>query len=214
MIRRILGSALLVLFVATGAYAQVATRFFVVPKTGTGSLEDTIRPKYVMELGAMDWQAVNYGRDDAYLVGAVLTPAQVSALASNIDAIVIPAQLDNAIGLSGVSAVQSALEGLHVPAQWVTQTHTYRQVVGAVGRMFFLMQTFGGMTGYALFQQAGITLDTRINQLTQQQRSDLLAAASAKGLDTSGVTGPMTLRQALRLLAEQIQPFTVMGETF
>ena len=191
----------------------MAKRFYVVPKTGDGSSpENSIRPKYIGD-GDVPYGAMDYGLEETYLVGAEVTSEQHTLLASQLDVTAIPADLDGLIGLTALSTVQSKLEGMYIPADWVTTSHTYRDVIRLTGKLFLYMQRFHGRQLRKFFE-GGIALDTRVNQLTQAQRQAMEDAAVSLGLDVSGITGPMLLRQALKILADQIPPFVLFGETF
>lgn len=198
--------------VALTASAQEATvlRFYIVPKE-LGA-HDTVRPKYVWPV-ATRYEAADYGLEDVLLVGAELTPTDHTTVAANLDVIAIPANLDSTIGLTALSTVQQKLEGLRIPSEWVTTDHTYRDVLRLTRKVFGLFQRFDGLFQRKFFE-TGITLDTRINQLTQAQRQALIDAATSLGLDTSPITGPMPIRQAIRILAQQLPSITMMGEVF
>lgn len=192
----------------------MASRFYIVPRigTGTGTTPAThFRPKYIGDLGVL-YAAMDYGLEGTYLVGAEVTPAQHTALAAEADVIAIPLNLDNAIG-GALSQVESALETLNVPAGWVTTTHTYRQVIGAVGRLFRFMRTFAARQRRVFFE-SGVTLNLQMNDLTAAQRNALAEAATFLGLDISGITGTTTIRQALKILIDQMGPFTLFREAF
>src|SRR5688572_2251526 len=187
----------------------MAKRFYVVPKIVEGP---GIKPKYVGSLGVA-FAAMDYGLEDTFLVGAEVTPEQHTGLASELDVIAIPANLDQQIGLTALETVKSRLEGLHVPSDWVTTSHTYREVVRLTGKLFLYMQRFHGQQ-LAVFFSGAITLDTRVNQLTNAQRTAMTVAAESLGLSVASITGPMLLRQALKIIADQIPFFDLFGETF
>ena len=214
MTRRLFLCAVAVLVLAGVAEAQdVAVRFYIVPKIGDGlSPATTFRPKYIVDLG-VPWSAMDYGRETTMLVGADVTGAQNTTISANLDVTAIPAGLDTNLSAGAVATVQNALENLKMPGTWVSTASTYREVVGTVARMCLLMQRFDGMNA-ATFFQSGITLDTRINQLTQTQRDRLSAAATSLGLDISFITGSMTVRTVLRNWVLQMGPVTLHGETF
>jgi hypothetical protein len=191
--------------------AQESTvRFYIVPKATDAN--NRTRPKYVFAMG-LPYTAMDYGLEDTYLVACEPDAAQHTTLAANIDVIAIPAPIDDAIGLTALTTVQNRLEGMHVPAGWVTQNTTYRQVVGLLGKLFVFMQRFHGLNLRTFFE-AGITLDTRINQLTQAQRNALIDAATDLGLETSAISGSTTIRAALKIVADQLPGFTLRGEVF
>lgn len=190
----------------------MAKRFYVVPKFTPDGPDPAIEPKYIGALG-VPYAAMDYGLEDTFLVGADVTTEQHNALAAEVDVISVPANLDSQIGLTALATVENKLEGLHVPADWVTTSHTYRDVLRLTGKLFLYMQRFHGRQ-LSVFFTGAITLDTRVNQLTTAQRNAMLDAAISLGLDTSAITGPMLLRQALKILADQIPSFTLSGETF
>lgn len=199
----------------------MALRFYLVPKTIVTRPPGSTAPKYVGDqafwigLGLpliTNWAAMDYGLENTMLVGAQVSAAQQTTVAGQSDVTVIPANLDSAIG-GALSAVQAALEALHIPAGWVTSGHTYRQVIGKVGRLFQILQRFTGRERRTFFE-SGVTLDTAISALTTAQRTALLATAQSLALDTSAITGATLMRQALKLVLDQLPAFTLMGETF
>jgi hypothetical protein len=58
----------------------------------------------------------------------------------------------------------------------------------------------------------GLTLDTTIAQLTNQQKQRLLDVATDFNLDTSAATGSTTLRQVLKAFADAMPTPTVNGQ--
>lgn len=189
----------------------MAKRFYVVPKDGDGTNDSPFRPKYIDDAG-LGYSAMDYGLEDTFLVACEVSDAQHTLLASQLDVIAIPAELDGLIGLPALATVQSKLEGLHIPADWVTTNHTYRDVIRLTGKLFLFMQRFHGTFLRKFF--LAVNLDTRINQLSQTQKTELLDVAASLGIDTSSVTQSMTLRRALKLLADQLPAFVLRGETF
>lgn len=192
----------------------MAIRFYLVPKIGTGATpQDAFRPKYVADGGiAGVFQSLDYGQEDAFLVAAEVTPAEHTALAAQTDVIAVPSPIGDQVSAVALSVVQSRLESLNMPGAWVTTQHTYRQVLRAVAGFIRLMQRLNGSGGGRLFP-VGITLDSRVNQLPVAVRQAFLAAAASLGLDTSAITGTMLIRVALKILADQLPPLTLGGET-
>lgn len=189
----------------------MALRFYLVPKAGDGLTPATaFRPMYVADLGVL-CAAMDYGLEDLMLVGADVTPAQHSAIAAHADVTAIPANLDAQIG-GNLATVQAALEGWNLPAQWVTSGMTYRVVIGKVGRLLKFMERYRGRQLARFF--ATTTLDALVSSLSQAQRDSIHDTADSLGLDTSSITGSMTIRQALKILLEQLDGFTLAGEAF
>lgn len=202
--------AALVLFTAV-AEAQTDVAFALVPKVGDGLTPATaFRPKYVGagDLGAgldlVGWVGMDYGAEPIFLIRVSLSPAQRTALQSQPDALVVPANLDNNVSALALAAIQSQLEAANIPAEWVNTSLTYRQVLRRFRRIITFMQRWNGLFPFNRLFDAGVALDTRINQLAAAQRQRLIDVADNLGLDRTGVTNTMTLRQALRILADQL----------
>ena len=220
--RRILGAVAMVLLAATIASAQgVSVRFYFVPKIGDGLTRETaFRPKYVDpgELGiGLDiqgaWSGMDYGPESVFLLAIDVTTEQHNALSAQTDVLAVPA-LDNTVSAVALPTVQAKLEAMNIPSEWVDTGITYRRVLRTVVKIIQFAQRYYGMFHGAndrLFG-SGVTLDTQWNQLSPGARARVRAAADSLGLDYSGVTNTMTLRQILRLVGDQLPSVTVRGE--
>ncbi len=187
------------------------------PAVGDGLSQATIRrAKYAdLDLLRAGWTlapyvAMDYGLEPVFLVSANLSGSDHTLLAGQSDVTSVPANLDATVTAGALTTVQNALEALNLPAQWVTTSHTYRQVVGVVIRVSLLAQRFHGK-GFGRIFDGGVTLSTTIGSLPQQKLNNLEEAAQSLGFDTSGVTGGMTIRQALKLLGDQWTPSILFG---
>lgn len=189
------------------------TRFYVLPKVAVTEPLPSFEPKYLSGLGISNAESVDYGLEDTYLTGAEVTGEQHTALAGEIDVIAIPADLDANIGLSALSTVKSKLEGLNVPAEWVTTSHTYRDVLRLTARLFQFMQRFHGRSGLTLFL-AGIELDHTVGSLSQAHFDAVADAAQQLGVSLSGITPSSTIRFALRTIALRVPAVIIKGEIF
>lgn len=167
--------------------------FFIVPIEGAGTSHDPRRPKYIPALG-VEWAQVYFGNTS--IVWASTTPQQETIVGANSDALVVP-PLDNQVALV---ATQNALEAQSIPAQWITAGMTYRIVLRIIVGMAQLIQRLQGMGVNATV--AG-NLDKTISQLPVAVRNNLAAAAQSLGIDTSGIDGTTTLREALRQVGQQ-----------
>jgi hypothetical protein len=175
------------------------------------------RPKYVdpgslgvgLDIGA--FASLDYGTEPIYLLRAELTQEQRTALQSQPDVMVVPANLDATVSALALTTIQAKLEAANLPAHWITTDMTYRQVLRGFRRVLTFMQRWQGL-GFARLFASGVTLDTRLNQLTATQRQRLSAVADDLGLDSSGVTNTMTLRQVLKLIADQLPDITFGGD--
>jgi hypothetical protein len=157
---------------------------------------------------------MDYGAENLMLVAVDLTPAEFTQVNSNVDVLAVPANLDANVSALAVDTIQSKLEASNLPAEWVTTALTYRQVLGRVMRVIGVAQRYQALFG-RIFSGA-ISLDTRMNQLTQAQRQRLLDVAADLGIDASSVGPTTTVRQVLRILADQLNPNGLVfgGETF
>lgn len=179
----------------------MAIRWYLVPKIGTGVQGDAFRPKYIA--GAIaEWRAIDYGNDLAFLVEADVTNSQHNTINGNADVLSLPTNLDTTIGAS-LATVRAKCEALGIPAGWMTSAMTIRQALRWVGRLFLLNQRLQGRSNLRLLP-AGVMLDTIISDLPTALRNGLIDAAQSWGVDTTGVTGSMTLRQALRQVADNM----------
>jgi len=218
----LVGVFCMAMLVAGIAEAQTDVRFYLVPKvvrTG-GPFGTYISPKYTEpgELGAGwdltgRWSAMDYGLEDLFLMGVDVTPEEHTSLNAQTDVIAIPSPITANVSAGALSVVRSRLEGANLPGNWVTTAFTYQQVLAIVGRVVTFAQKYQGMFNAPLFA-SGITMDTQINQLTQLQRQRLQTTANFFGLDYSGVTSTSTMRQVLKLIADQMPGFVLRGVQF
>lgn len=191
----------------------MAIRFYLVPALGTvgAGFSDPIRPKYILALAVpKEWK--DFGWEGTFFVGADVSNAQHTTLAANADVVSIPLNLDSQVG-ANLTTVTAQLEALNIPADWVNATHTYRDVLRNIFKLFQFVNRLTARQGARLFA-GGVGLNTLVSDLTQNQRAALLTAAQSLNLDTSEVTGAMQLRQALRIILMQLPSVMVMGETF
>jgi hypothetical protein len=195
-------------------------RFYLLPKIGDGIFTNPLRPKYTDDeaLGvgwslAGRWSAMDYGLEDLFLMGADVTPEEHALLDAQADVTAIPTPIASNVTAGALGTVQSRLESVNLPGSWVTTAFTYQQVLAIVGRVVAFAQRYHGLYGTRLFSVT-ITLNTQVNQLTAQQRQRLQTAAESFGLDYSGVTGTTTMRQLLKLIADQMPGFVLRGVQF
>jgi len=184
------------------------------PAIGTGaSREDMRRPKYAdaMLSAGVRYSCMDYGLMPVFFVAAEVTPEQHTTLAAQADVIAIPADITQEIG-AGVATVQARLEQLRIPADWVTASHTYRQVLRRVLAWFMFAQRHHGLHGERLFPDAA-DLETRVGQLDAGLRQRLIATAGSLALNTSAVTLNTSIRQLLGIITNQLsREIRISGE--
>lgn len=184
----------------------MAFRLYLVPVVGTGTRADPRRPKYFAD-GTVTggWGGADYGFEPWMVVGADLSTADNATIAGQADTLVLPANLDGLLTAGNVTTVQTKLEAIFVPADWVTTAQTWRQVVRIVLGMFGLLQRFHGIHGNVRLFGSGITLETTFSQLSQTVRDELQLTASSLGVSTAGIVGATSIRQAWKILSDQMQ---------
>jgi hypothetical protein len=203
--------AVALVLVAASAWAQTDVALFLTGRVGTPFGGGTLwSPKYVGPNGGLGagndillFSAMDYGVEDLFLVKADLTAAQRTALSAQADVLVVPTNLDANVSALAVNRIQTQLEAANLPAEWVTTSLTYRQVLRVVRKIIMFRQRLRGDFGEALFG-GGVTLDTRWNQLSAGVQQRLRDAAASFNLDTSSITNNSTMRQILRVVASQL----------
>ena len=179
----------------------MAKRFYIVPRIGTGTPEDTYRPAYIGDLAGVTWSAMPFGKEPFFLVVADHTPEQHTAVAANSDVIILPANIDNTVGANR-TAVVNALELINIPAGWVATGMTYRQVLKIVSAIFQFAQRLHGHANLRIYE-SGITMATQFSSLPASIRTKLIEAAQSMNFDTSALSGASTVRQILKAMADQ-----------
>lgn len=148
------------------------------------------------------WALVPYQLEDVALLIADVTDAQHTLLSAQTDVIAVP-PLDNTIQNATVrNRVRTVLEAANVPAGWVNVGMTYRSVVRTVISLFAYHRPVVRRLGRRLFDGT-VNLDLTVSQLPSNARDFLQASADELGLDYTGVTGATTLRDLLKLMADQ-----------
>ncbi len=180
----------------------MAVRWYLVAMEQVGNSR---APKYVKSRQqpsglAVNWGAMDYGLMDVAVMWADVTTAQHNALIANADCkfAATNANLNNAIGAGAAATVRNVLETLKIPGSWVQGTDTWRQILRGTCGLFQFAQRLHGKFGVKLVPD-GYSLDTTWAELPQVGRDFLLATAIELGIDTSGATASVTLRQIYRV---------------
>ena len=192
----------------------MAARLFFAPKvslTDPNNPEPYMGPKYFADgtVAPTQWASLDF--DTYYLVSADLPAADITLINSQADASVLPVNLDTNLTAGQVTAIQNRLEGMNMPANWVSTSDTWRGVLRVIGGMIRFNQRFKGHGDGAGMFQPGITLSSTVGDLPVGVRQRLNNAATSLGLDTSGITLSTTLRAVYRNLGQQLQniPLTI-----
>ena len=199
--------------------------FCVLPMIGSGAKGDYNRPKYSGRdtLGPglnLHGSVTDFGEGGCLWV-LDETPEEQSARTALIgqpDVLAFPPNLDGPVSSTALPIVQDALERFNMPVAWITTGHTYRQVLGAIIRVSMLLQRHHGLRVSAhraprLFEP-GVTLNSRWNEFTQETQEQLLAMADSFKIDSTGVTGTMSLWEILLTLGARLPTVRVGGVDF
>lgn len=190
----------------------MAFRLYIVPVIGDGSKANARRPKYFADgTISASWSGMDYGFEPWMVVGADLSPADDAFVIGQPDGMALPLDLDTQMSAQGVTTVQTKLEAINIPADWVTTAWTWRAMTREVLAMCSILQRFNGVHGNTRMFGGAVTLDSTIGSLSVAVRNDLITTATSLGLDTGGITGPTLIRTAWKALADQMQgqPFFI-----
>jgi hypothetical protein len=184
-------------------------RIHLMPMSGTGANRfDPRIPKYLAEFGAAQWQIVDYGSQDVALVALDADSATHSTLTAHSDVLTVPANLENTPSAGAVTTTRNALEALNIPGGWVNTSTAWRTIVRVVVGMFLWNQRYwvirsGNVGNGRQSILDGVSLDSTVSQIPAASRTDMNAAATSLGVDTSSITGATTVRQALQIIGQQ-----------
>ena len=167
--------------------------------------------KYIYDL-RVDRGMMDYGIIDAALAVAVVTQAQHEQIAAEIDVAAAPENIDQNISDIAIPKVQAIMEQLRIPAGWVDNTYTYRQVLRMIAGLFQFAKRHKGLHGEQLIDNQA-QLDLRWNQIPQDRRIRIMATADDLGYDYSEVQNTWLIRQILKHLGDQWgeRPFIMHG---
>ena len=145
---------------------------------------------------------LHYGADNIMIVCTDVNTTQHNLLVAKSDVMALPLDIDQTLTAGAVTIAQDFLEPFFIPAHWVTTSLTYRQVLRVIAGMFMFAQRLDGISREKI-RDLGITLNTQWETLPTPAKNKLKAAADSLGLDSSGVTQNTTIRQMLKILADQ-----------
>lgn len=144
----------------------------------------------------------HYGLIDVALVRASVTQAQHTFLSVQTDVISFPGNINSTIPAALLPAVRNRLEALRIPAGWATTETTWRQLLRVIGSVFQIAQRHRSLHGEALIPE-GADLSISWSEVPAARRGRVAATVESMGYTTDGITGSTTVRQTLRILAQQ-----------
>jgi hypothetical protein len=205
MIKRLIFALLL----AGSAYAQ---QLFVMPMTQqTNSKGKTYTaPAYANLLAKGEaWQAMPLGAEPICLFAAMNpTQAEITAISASPGVTTLPSNLTLVMSTTDAARATAFLEANNIPGSWVQAGMTWLTMLRYSMQLFQFMQRYNGVatanghTPY-VFHGTSNTLNTLVNAIPSTMTADLQQAATSLGYTTSGITGSMTVRQALIYLGQQ-----------
>lgn len=157
------------------------------------------------------WGMIDYGHIDVALLAADTTLAQHQYIFDKTDVLSIdprtgvPRDLDQLATQAEVNALTTYLDnaGNFCPMDWADTSDTRRAILRGVCGMFLFIQNVTGILAGGTPKDWGITLDTTWTDLSSQQQSVLLQAATNLGYQVQ-VPAPTTrMRAILRYMAQQ-----------
>ena len=194
----------------------MAVRWYLV---AMAQVDNRRAPKYVKSRVnptglAVPWGAMDYGLMNVAVMWADVTTAQHNALVANADCkfAATNANLNNAIGATAATNVRTILEQLQIPGTWVAGTDTWRQILRGTCGLFQFAQRLHGKFNVKLVPD-GYSLDTTFGELPAAGRQFLIDTADELGIDRTGATAGVTLRQIYRAFGDAwgTKPILISG---
>lgn len=145
---------------------------------------------------------LDYGKINACIVMAEVTPEQHDAIMLNDDVASPPENLDLQVTVAALPKVQTVLEAMRIPADWVDTTYTYRQLLRKLAELFRFAMRYHVMHHEELIDNPG-QLDLQWNQIPLARRERVLATADDMGYDYSAVQVTWLVRRILKHMADQ-----------
>lgn len=189
----------------------MASNFYLVPLLSETVPKSQTRPKY---FGAPGTQADivlvgntgttwggNYLGNDAYIVWADTSPAQDAALVAQSDVTKMP-PLDNTVTAGALNTVQTQMEAIGIPSQWVQVGMSYRTILRVVLGMVKLLKQMASILGGQRIALTG-NLNRTFDSFSANIQNAFMTACAQQSIDTSGIVGTTTLREMLRLVGQQ-----------
>jgi hypothetical protein len=167
---------------------------------------------------ACQWSMMDYGFiNSALLLAKDITQADHDALILNADVYAFPENLDAAVPSNTVNVF---FEAIKLPTDWLTPSTTYRELLRQVAGMMQFNQRYGGIYAeryggwHSIFDTA--TLQTRLNQMSAQEREIFLATVQSFGYNPALVPLNSRLRQLVKSAGNYWvdQPFYLGGIEF
>jgi len=215
MRKRLLQALVVTALLAGAGEAKATWHLYLVPVVLVDDAGEQARTGKYSSL-ASSTSCMDYGRQAIMLCAFNVSDVNDQQLTGFSDVHRLPDNLDQRIPIQAVSVVQAALENRNIPAQWVDNLHTYRDLLRITRGIFALLQRYIAVSGSNNIVLGGsVTLNTTMNQLSAAMRNNLRASATQLNADISNIAGNTPLREALQIVGEQFldTSFTMGGIT-
>lgn len=113
-----------------------------------------------------------------------------------------PENLDVTLSAAQRTALNTYLEAHNIPGDWLAPSDTWRQNLRIITAMFLYLQRTLAIIGYPQNPFAGISLNTRYNQIANPLYDAMSQAATDLGY-AWGVTANTQVRRIFKLMADQ-----------
>jgi hypothetical protein len=164
-----------------------------------------MRAKYIQDMVGLKPTIRGYGAEGVALVVVDVSTLDHGIISGNADVLSFPENLDTSPNTANRNAAITALEARNIPAGWINAGITWRQILRAVAKIIRITKELDGGANFIgrLFDN-GRTFSTQFQDLPIGVRQRMIAYATEKGWDTSGLSSTSTLRQILKFLADQL----------
>lgn len=198
---------LFVLVMPAQAQEGAVVRFYIVPVEQVGIYRgpEYLRWRFdqspIPELAGVRWSCKDYGIAPQMVCAADVTPAQHLILAAFPDVWAWAENLDTPLGSINRNLLNTFLEAVDIPADWLSPQNTQREALRTITGMFLYMQRLFALTGANLLST--YALNTRLGNMTAQWQAAIQQAGTDLGYDTAWMTGNMTVRIILKNMANR-----------
>ena len=171
-------------------------------------------PKHLHEWIDMRWNAMDYGLIDMFLVAADIDPISHAILEADPEVWFAPTDLESALGGPGSNALESFVEAVSVPGNFLKPQDTHREALRQFAGMFQYMQRLTAIMGQSPLDIPGYSLNLQWGTIPTDWQAAMIQAATELGYPTTSMTGNTQLRQIYIEMGEAwgVEPF-LMGFT-
>lgn len=192
--------------VPVGGQETMEVRFYLLPAMRVGHMRGPMYLKWRMDPDGLDvnyWQ-IYYGQLDVMVICVEAEAADQSWLSAQDGVYTFPANLDTTPSPAELSVLETSLEGLYIPADWLLPNMTWRGILRTVtGIMWYMGRLTTEYLGGQSPVDLGWTLNTQFKTLSAAHQAAILGAFDSLGYDSSAIKANWTLRIVLKNAADQ-----------